>query len=173
MAFLVVFDVAFVGPKVLKAHDMFMELRAQAPSPAEFSEDFGNLARNRLVICASFALPPIIGFALAIALRLYVRNLLLRNQQYLRKEMRKPILRYGGLGLSELRKEISMVPRLISILPQFLPFLAAIIFFSVLDFLVLSGLGSSTPAFLATCGFTCYGTWKSIFTNAMHLESTN
>lgn len=161
MAFFVVFDVTFVAPKVLERYDIIMKPEPLEQSRAEFNEDFGYWARSRQTLYASFVLPPIIGLALAITLRRYVRNLFLRNQVYLRKEMQGLSMRYEGLGLKDFRNEMREA---ISIFSQFLPLLSVIFFLYVLGPLVFPGRETLLPAFLAISGFASYGTWKGIFT---------
>ena len=165
MAFVVIAEVAFVPPMVLRSYDFALKANPLEYSSADFHEEFGYWGRSRQTLYASFAIPPIIGFALAIALRKHIRNLLLRNQRYFRMQMRRRLMRWDGIGLKELREEISIFPR-------FVPLLCVIIFLSVSDYFVFPW-SNSVPAFLATGGFTNYGTWKRMFSDAMSLDSTD
>lgn len=135
-------------------------------SRADFQQNYGNWSRDRQTLYAGFLIPPIIGFILAIFLRRYVKNLILRNEGYFRKEFRRRLTKWEGIGLDDLRKDMS-------ILPRFLPLLTVIILLFVLDFLVFPDTSTSCTAFLATCGFTSYGTWKKIFTDAMSFEESD
>ena len=153
MALPVAVDLTFVAAGALDTHDFIIEMELQ-------DLDWGYLTRSRQTICVYFALPPIIGFALAIALRKYIRNLLLRNQEYLRKEMQGLSMRYKGLGLKEFRNDLREA---ISAVPQFLPLLSVFLLLCVLDYLVFPR-DTLVFAFLATSGFASYGTWKRIFT---------
>ena len=166
MAFVVIADVAFILPKVLIRHDLVMKSNPLEQSRADFHEEFGYWARSRQTLYAGFLIPPIIGFALAITLGRYVKNLILRNEGYFRKEFRRRLTKWEGIGLDDLRKDMS-------ILPRFLPLLIVIILLFVLDFLVFPDTSTSCTAFLATCGFTSYGTWKKIFTDAMSFEESD
>lgn len=173
MAFVVIAEVAFVPPMVLRSYDFALKANPLEYSSADFHEEFGYWGRSRQTLYASFVLPPLIGFAIAIALRQYIRNLLLRNQQHFRKEMRRRLMQWDGIGLKELREEISNLPQLFSILRQFLPLVCVMIFLTVLDFSIFPDTSTSVLAFLATCGFTSYSTWNKMFADAMSLESTD
>lgn len=173
-AFFVVFDVTYIAPKVVKRYDIIMKTPPLEQARAELNEEFGYWARSRQTLYVSFVIPPIIGFALAIALRQYIRNLLLKNQQILSRDMHRPLLRWDGIGVKELQDEISSLPRLLSILPQFLPLGAVIIILFLFESLLFPGRWTSVPiAFLTTCGFISYGTWKKIFTDAMSFEESD
>lgn len=176
-AIVVIAIFVYTSPLVLIRHDLVMQidpLEASRPglhkereqSRADFHEEFGYWGHSHQTLYASFVLPPIIGFALAMALRRHIRNLLLRNQAYFQKEMRRRLTRWDGIGLKGLREEISIIP-------QFLPLFAVIIFLIVSDSLIFPIMSTSALAFLATCGFTSYSTWKRIFKDAMRLESTD
>lgn len=176
MAIVVVAEFAFLSPMVLRSYDRVMQLnpleqsrpgfhKEREQSRADFHEKFGFWGRSRQTLYVSFVLPPIMGFTLAIAFRQYIKNLLLKNEQYFKKQIRRRLLRWDGIGLKELREEISIFPR-------FLPLFIAFIFVFVLDQFVYPG-GSSMFAFVATCGFISYPTWKQIFADAMSLQASD
>lgn len=173
-ALFVVLDVTFIAPKVVRSYDNIMKPPTLERSRAEFEEDFGYWVRSRETLYISFVIPPIIGFALAIALRRHIRNLLLKNQEYFSRDMQRSLLRWDGVGLKELREEISSLPRLLSILLQLLPLGTVIIILFLFESLVFPGRYTSVPvAFLTTCGFISYPTWKQIFADTTSPQASD
>lgn len=177
MVLILIVDVVVISPMVLRSYDRVMQLdpleqsrpgfrKEREQSRADFHEQFGFWGRSRQTLYASFVLPPIIGFSPAMAFRGYIKNLLLKNQHRFKKEIRRRLMRWDGIGLKELREDISTFP-------QFLPLFIAFIFVFVLDTLVFPGAYSSMSAFSATCGFIGYPTWKQIFADAMSLQASD
>lgn len=164
-AFVVIVFLVFFSPMVLRNYEFALKANPLEYSSADFHEEFGYWEKSRQALYVSFILPPITGFVLAMAFRRYIKNLLLKNQHLFKKEIRRRLMRWDGIGLKKLRGEISISPR-------FLPLFIAIIFLIVLDQSVFL-VGSSTLAFMATCGFISYGTWQRIYTDAMSLESAD
>lgn len=154
MTLIVVANLSLIAPKVLESHDLFMELQL-----AELEEDFGLVARSPQIIYASYLLPPIIGFALAMVLRRYTRSFLLRNQAYFKKEIRRRLTMRTSVGIEYIREDLSNFPR-------FIPLIIAIIFVFALDVFISPGNFTVMSAFVATSGFLSYPKWKEMFLDA-------
>lgn len=165
IAFVVVADFVFTSPLILKSYDFAMTANPLEYSSADFHEQFGFWGHSRQTLYASFVLPPIIGLTLAMTFRRHIKNLLLKNQQRLSRDLYRPLLRWDGIGLKKAREEIAIFPR-------FLPLLAVMIFLTVLDEFVFL-VNSSTLAFMATCGFISYPTWKQIFADATSPQASD
>lgn len=173
LTLLVVFDLTSLAPKVLERYEIIMKPPPLEPARAEFDEEFGYWANSRRTLYTYFVVPPFIGFAIAIALRRYVRKLLLRNQQLLSRNMHKPLLQWDGVGVKELRDEVSTLPESASFLRQLLPLGGFVIILFWLESIVFSGHSTLAMTFLATCGFTSYPTWKRMFVDSTSPRQIN
>lgn len=173
MACVVILDVFVIAPKVLSIHDIISEEPGLDEIDGIFDGMFGPWAQNRSVLYTSFVVPPIIGFALAMALRRYMSKLLLKNQQLLSRDMHRPLLRWDGLGVNELRDEVSTLPELVLFFRQSLPLGAFVIVLFMIESIVFPGLPTMVVAFIATSGFTSYPTWKKIFVDSRSPRQIN
>lgn len=169
MLVLVVADLVFVPRLVLIRHDYLIQSDSFEQSwpgiheereqkRANFREKYGFWGSSRKMLYLSFVLPPLTGIAIAVLSRRHIRNLLLRNQDYFKKEMRRRLIRWDGIGLGEFREAVS-------ILPRFLPVLMVIILLFLLDAYFFRR-GSSVSAFMSISGFICYPTWKRMYIDA-------
>lgn len=151
-----VFSLFVVAPLELKNYKLDMKLA----SSSGYFDEYGYWATSSGTLFAYFTLPPMLGFASAIALRRHIKNLLLRTEPYFRKQIRRPLARWDGIGAKDFREDLH-----ISL--QFLPlFIATLAVYGVEDY-VFPGSFTLSCTFLATCGFGGYGTWKRIFDSAM------
>ena len=155
----VLIDVTLLQFLTLRSYELVLDMQPLEQIRVDFFEKHGNWASSRESLYALFLIPPVAGFTVGIALRGHVRKILIRNEEHFRKEIRR-LAKWVGVDSKGLQEDLPLIP-------QFLPLLIVLVFLFVIQFFIFPGTSSLVLAFLATCGFANFGTWKRIYTDAL------